>query len=80
MRTARQIKLWLESHKWYGSFRKQTLESITPIDPDAFRVLAGEYGRHTITAGFFWWTSNEGYRFWAEIDNKFKEWYEKESK
>ena len=56
------------------------MESITPIDPDAYRVLAGEYGRHTITAGFFWLTSNEGYRFWAEIDNKFKEWYEKESK
>lgn len=80
MRTARQIRRWLESHKWYGSFRRQVLESVKPIDPDAFKVLNGEFGRNTITAGFFWWRADEGWHFWEKIDRQFKEWYEKESK
>lgn len=78
MKTARQIKLWLESHKWYGSFRRQVQESVTPTDPDACRVLEGECGRNTITAGFVWQYADEGWHFWAMTDRKFKEWYDNE--
>lgn len=78
MKTPEQIRRWLESHKWYGSFMRQTIESVMPTN--AGRVLLGELGRHTITAGFIFRNSDEGYEFWHKVDNQFKEWYEKEGK
>lgn len=80
MRTARQIRRWLESHKWYGSFRTQVLRTFPGERILIERILSGGFGKDTISSGFDWWQSDEGSEYWIKIDFKFREWYEKESK
>ena len=80
MKTTRQIRQWLESHKWYNSFRKQVWGTFAGDMIAIKRIMSGELGENTISSGFDWRQSAEGIKFWSEIDNKFREWYEKEGK
>ena len=80
MRTAKEIRRWLERRKWYGSFRTQVWKACTGDRIFSEQVLSGEFGRDTISSGFNWWQSDEGAEFWSRVNDKFREWYEKEGK
>lgn len=73
MKTAKQIKRWLERHKWYGAFKDQVVcKDWNFLTGAKGKVLDGEIGRNTIAAGFLWSDSNEGFEFWSKIDLKFR--------
>ena len=80
MRTAIEIKRWMESHKWYKSFKLQTWITFMPNRPFVMKILSGELGRDSISVAFDWSRSYEGFQFWSDIDIQFIKWYEKEGK
>ena len=80
MKTARQIRQWLENQEWYELFLLQVWGSFSEDMVAIKRIISGNLGKNTISSGFDWWYSNEGPSYWIKIDRQFREWYEKESK
>lgn len=85
MKTPEQIKAWLEAQPWYEQFKNNTLDpdinivNPTKCEEDSARTLSGYHGDLTIVLSFRWFKTNEGYIFWANIDNQFCKWYNEEN-
>ena len=67
MKTREEISKWLKDKPWYEKFKKNIIEN-------EFSILNGCEGGNTIVGAFTWCYSDEGYRFWQDINNEFIEW------
>lgn len=80
MRTAEEIRRWIERQPWFTSFWLQT-KACRPNEiycssyEDLKRILSGQNGAHTLLGAFDWLTSIEGLEFWKKENNRFKNWY-----
>lgn len=75
MKTPEQIKEWLEKQEWYPQFVENMINlRETPYD----LILAGEEGFNTIISSFMWCLTSEGTDFWTKVDEKFRDWFEKD--
>ena len=80
MKTPEQIKAWLEAQPWYEQFKSYTLREdlnydVKDIKAHSAKVLSGLNDDLTIAFAFVWDGTNEGYRFWDNIDTQFIKWY-----
>lgn len=76
MRTAAEIKAWLESREWYGEY-KAAVEADDENREFSLcdKFLAGEKGGATIRGAFFWVETPQGDFVWDGRDDEFLEWY-----
>lgn len=78
MKTPEQIKAWLEAQPWYEQFEINVIRNwITSLK--ARKTFSGENGIITIALAFNWQATNEGFEFWNDVDNKFRNWYNEEN-
>lgn len=76
MRTAEEIKAWLESREWYGEYK-----AAVEADEEnqglllSGKFLSGEKGENTIRGAFFWINTPQGAVVWDKRDDEFLEWY-----
>lgn len=75
IKTEKQISEWLSQQKWIRSFIRNMRNLTTTSKAEAKRILAGQYKVNTIAAGFDWGISPQGFEFWKEKHEEFKQWY-----
>ena len=76
MRTAEEIKAWLESREWYGEYKAAVEDDDSNIEAEVTEMyLSGERGDMTIAGAFLWPRTPEGYVVWKERAAEFREWY-----
>ena len=76
MRTAEEIKAWLESREWYDEYK-------AAVEADAHNVelglvedyLEGRRGVMTVGGSFLWADTPQGYKAWQRRYAEFQEWY-----
>ena len=76
MRTAEEIKAWLESRGWYGEYK-------AAVEADAHNVelgvveayLEGRGGVMTIGGSFLWCRTTQGFKVWQNRQAEFRLWY-----
>ena len=76
MRTAEEIKAWLESREWYGEYK-------AAVEADAHNIelglveayLEGRKGVMTVGGSFLWADTPQGYKAWKGRYAEFMEWY-----
>lgn len=76
MRTAEEIKAWLESREWYDEYK-------AAVEADALNVklglvedyLEGRRGVMTVGGSFLWAGTPQGYKAWKARYAEFMEWY-----
>lgn len=76
MKTAEEIKAWLESREWYGEY-KAAVEADDENQEFSLcdKYLSGEKGEDTIRGAFFWFDTPQGDIVWDKRDDEFLEWY-----
>lgn len=75
MKTQEQIKEWLEIQPWYEQY-KTNLFRQSDSSLESRECLSGQAGLLTISKAFCWGTTEEGFDFWNEVDEKFTYWFE----
>lgn len=75
LKSARQVRRWLRSQPWYGSFRKLVFMEEDRTFQDKLGILMGDRGVATIVEAFDWNLTVQGYAEWAAINRVFSEWY-----
>ena len=79
MKTPEQIKAWLEARPWYEQFKNNVMRDWSNTSKGIKRTLSGENGITTIALAFNWQISDEGFQFWDDIDEQFRNWYNEEN-
>lgn len=79
MKTPEQIKAWLEAQPWYEQFENNVMGNWCNTTKEKMRTLSGENGIITIALAFSWQISDEGFCFWKDIDEQFRNWYNEEN-
>lgn len=79
MKTPEQIKEWLKAQPWYEQFKNNVIGDWSNTSKGIKRTLSGENGITTIALAFNWQISNEGFCFWDDIDEQFRNWYDEEN-
>ena len=77
MKTPEQIKEWLEGQPWYEQY-KTNLFRQNDSSKESLEFLLGNAGLTTISKAFCWGTTEEGFDFWNEVDEKFTDWFDRE--
>ena len=79
MRTAREVRQWLEKQPWFESFWLQAKagrrEGGDYSYEETEKTLSGGNGALTLLCAFNWNTSSEGPKFWQKEDNRFRNWF-----
>lgn len=76
MKTAEEIKVWLEKQDWYDVFCKRIDEDKYFLENTKDVILNGELLELTITNAFSWINTIEGGQYWEDKNNIFIKWYE----
>lgn len=79
MKTPEQIKAWLEAQPWYEQFERNVMGGWLKTTKEISRTFSGENGITTIALAFNWQISDEGFQFWYDIDEQFRNWYNEEN-
>lgn len=76
MRTAEEIKAWLESREWYGEY-KAAVEADDENQEFSLcdKFLSGEKGKGAIRGAFFWFKTPQGDLVWDGRNDEFLKWY-----
>lgn len=77
MKTQEQIKEWLERQPWYEQYKTNLFQQ-SDSSLESRKYLSGQAGFHTISKAFCWGTTEEGFDFWNEVDEKFTDWFDRE--
>lgn len=77
MRTAEEIKAWLESREWYDEYKAAVeADKTNQVHGYIEKYLSGSRGEMTIGGSFLWvGTPPQGVEVWGKRDAEFKEWY-----
>lgn len=76
MRTAAEIKAWLESREWYGEYKAAVEADRMNQEHEYIEVyLSGSRGMMTIGGAFVWAGTPQGIKIWEKRDAEFREWY-----
>lgn len=70
-----QVRRWLRSQPWYGSFRKLVFMEDDRTLQDKLKIIMGYGGISTIVDAFDWNLTVQGYSEWAAINRVFTQWY-----
>lgn len=71
MKTAQQIKQYLEKQEWFPRFLKNLENPIAERESS----LNGLLGELTICFAFNWGDTKEGWSYWQTINERFQEWW-----
>lgn len=75
MKTAKEIRRWLERQPWYEEFKANVISSHIDDISEIDRILSGRCLLHTITSGFIWSCTDEGDDIWHERHVEFRKWF-----
>lgn len=76
MKTAEEVKAWLEKQDWYDVFCKRIDEDKYFLENPKNVILNGELLDLTITNAFSWVNTPEGGQYWEDKNKTFILWYE----
>lgn len=74
-RTAEEISEYLKAQPWLYKFLRNCRWKGKINKAKAQAIINGEFGEHTLRAGFTWTLSFEGMGYWKKKNDEFKEWY-----
>lgn len=68
------IVKYLYSQEWFPKYVANIIIQLNCLE----EIIAGKYESNSIDAAFTWTLTEEGWKFWNDIDSNFHKWYEKE--
>ena len=76
MKTKEEIKKWLEKQEWFKAYVKNIYIDRLGSDHSAMeRLLSGSVEKDTISGAFIWDNTEEGSKFWNNVNKEFQNWY-----
>jgi hypothetical protein len=76
MKTKEEVKKWIEKQEWFKTYVKNIYIDRLDSDPSTMeRFLSGSKGKDTISGAFIWGNTEEGGKFWNNVDKEFQNWY-----
>lgn len=76
MKTKEEIKKWIEKQEWFKAYVKNIYINRLDSNPSAMeRFLSGSKEKDTISGAFIWDNTEEGGKFWNNVDKEFQNWY-----
>lgn len=75
MKTAKEVKQWLERKSWYKDFKDAVIENYIYDSEFKLRILNGEFLERTISGAFQWDRTKEGHDVWHDRNLEFKNWF-----
>lgn len=66
MKTREQILFWLDRQPWKDEFYKNHLK---------YGINNIKYNKDFVITAFSWGATKQGYKYWAQIDKEYLEWY-----
>lgn len=77
MKTAEEVKAWLEKQDWYDRY-VNNIKAYNHNKEEERELLNGKKAFKTITYAFAWHITPEGAGFWGEVNDRFQLWYNSE--
>ena len=75
IRTTEEVSEYLKAQPWLYKFLRNCRWKGKINKAKAQAIINGEFGEHTLRAGFTWTLSFEGMGYWKKKNEEFLKWY-----